>query len=78
MGKALNSKVVSLAGRLAQIWVGPDTSDAHRKTLLRCLIEEVFLDRGPHDITLFYILQNRCGTLDAVGWGHPPHQFNGT
>ena len=20
--------------------------------------------------------QNQYGTLDAVGWGHPPHQFN--
>ncbi len=50
MGTALNSKVVSLAGRLPQIWVGEATSDAHRKALLRCLIEKVVLDRGEHDI----------------------------
>lgn len=50
MGTALNSKVVSLAGRLPQIWAGEATSDAHRKALSRCLIEKVVLDRGEHDI----------------------------
>ena len=50
MGTALNSKVVSLAGRLPQIWAGDATSDAHRKALLRCLIDKVVLDRGEHDI----------------------------
>ena len=51
IGKALNNKVVALAGRLSQIWADPATSDTHRKALLRCLIEKVVLDRGPHDIT---------------------------
>jgi hypothetical protein len=50
MGTALNGKVVSLAGRLPQIWADKATSDVHRKALLRCLIEKVVLDRGEHDI----------------------------
>lgn len=56
MDRALNSKVVALAGRLPRIWADPATSDAHRKALLRCLIEKVVLDRGPHDITLVRIV----------------------
>ncbi|RWR16890.1 recombinase family protein [Sinirhodobacter populi] len=56
MGKALESKVVALAGRLPQIWVDPATTDAHRKALLRCLVEKVILDRGAHDITLARIV----------------------
>ena len=50
MGKALQGKVVSLAGRLPQIWADPTTTDAQRKALLRCLIEKVVLDRGEHDV----------------------------
>ena len=46
MGKALESKVVALAGRLPRIWADPATTDAHRKALLRCLVEKVVLDRG--------------------------------
>jgi hypothetical protein len=56
MCKTLNSKVVALAGRLPQIWADPATLDAHHKSLLRCLIEKVVLDRGPHDITLVRIV----------------------
>ena len=50
MGKALHGKVVSLAGRLPQIWADPTTTDAQRKALLRCLIDKVVLDRGEHDV----------------------------
>ena len=46
MGKALQGKVISLAGRLPQIWVDPATKDAQRKALLRCLVDKVVLDRG--------------------------------
>jgi len=51
IGKALEGKVVSLAGRLPQIWADPATSDAGRKALLRCLVDKVVLDRGEHDFT---------------------------
>jgi len=50
MGKSLEAKVVSLAGRLPQIWTNPATTDAHRKALLRCLVEKVVLDRREHDV----------------------------
>ena len=50
MGKALHGKVVSLAGRLPQIWADPATTDAQRKALLRCLVDKVVLDRGEHDV----------------------------
>jgi len=56
MGKAFKSKVVALAGRLPRIWTDPATTDAHRKALLRCLVEKVVLDRGTHDITLARIV----------------------
>ena len=41
MGKALHGKVVSLAGRLPQIWADPATTDAQRKSLLRCLVDKI-------------------------------------
>lgn len=50
MGKVLQGKVISLAGRLPQIWSDPATKDAQRKALLRCLIDKVVLDRGEYDI----------------------------
>jgi DNA invertase Pin-like site-specific DNA recombinase len=50
IGKSLEGKVVSLAGRLPQIWAEPTTTDAQRKALLRCLIDKVVLDRGEHDV----------------------------
>jgi len=56
MGKALEGKVVALAGRLPLIWADPATTDAHRKALLRCLVDKVVLDRGTHDITLARIV----------------------
>ena len=56
IGKALESKVVALAGRLPRIWADPATTDAHRKALLRSLIEKVVLDRGTRDLTLARIV----------------------
>lgn len=50
MDKSLQGNVVSLAGRLPQIWADPRTTDAQRKTLLRCLVDKVVLDRGEHDV----------------------------
>ena len=43
MGKALNNKVIALAGRLPQIWQSENTTDTQRKALLRCLVEKVVL-----------------------------------
>jgi DNA invertase Pin-like site-specific DNA recombinase len=56
MNKALHGKVVSLAGRLPQIWADPAIMDAQRKALLRCLIEKVVLDRGEHDVALVRVV----------------------
>jgi DNA invertase Pin-like site-specific DNA recombinase len=56
MGKALNSKVVTLGGRLPRIWADPATTDIHRKALLRCLVDKVVLDRGTRDIALARIV----------------------
>jgi len=50
MGKDMQGKVISLAGRLPQIWGDATTTDAQRKTLLRCLVDKVVLDRGEHDV----------------------------
>lgn len=47
MGPTLTGKVVTLAGRLPQIWADQATTGAHRKALLRCLVEKVVLDRTP-------------------------------
>jgi hypothetical protein len=46
MGKAPNSKVVALYGRLPQIRADPATTDTHCKARRRCLVEKVVLDRG--------------------------------
>jgi hypothetical protein len=56
MGKALNDKVVSLAGRLPQIWADKATTDAQRKALLRCLVDKVVLERGEHDVALVRVV----------------------
>jgi hypothetical protein len=56
IGKALHGKVVSLAGRLPQIWSDPATTDAQRKSLLRCLVDKVVLDRGEHDVALVRVV----------------------
>ncbi|HVI91240.1 MAG TPA: recombinase family protein [Dongiaceae bacterium] len=56
IGKALNGKIVPLAGRLPQIWTSKDTTDAQRKALLRCLVEKVVLDRGERDLAMVRIV----------------------
>ena len=56
ISKVLHGKVVSLAGRLPQIWADPATIDAQRKALLRCLVDKVVLDRGEHDVALVRIV----------------------
>jgi DNA invertase Pin-like site-specific DNA recombinase len=56
LGKALSGKVVSLAGRLPQIWADEATTDAQRKALLRCLVEKAVLDRGEHDVAQIRIV----------------------
>ncbi|MDE8347556.1 MAG: recombinase family protein [Acidocella sp.] len=54
--KIMQGKIVNLTGRLPQIWADAATTDAHRKALLRCLIEKVVLDRGEHDVALVRIV----------------------
>jgi len=56
LGKALSGKIVSLAGRLPQIWADEATTDAQRKALLRCLVDKVVLERGEHDVALVRIV----------------------
>jgi hypothetical protein len=56
MGKALNNKVIALAGRLPQIWQNENTTDTQRKALLRCLVEKVVLDRGEYDVATVRIV----------------------
>lgn len=65
LGKTLNGKVVALSGRLPQIWTDDATTDAHRKALLRCLVEKVVLDRGKHDVALVRIIW-RGGAVDEI------------
>jgi len=50
LARSLASKVVALTGRLPALWADPATGNATRKELLRCLVEKVALDRGPHDV----------------------------
>ncbi len=56
MSKELTGKVVALTGRLPLIWADEATSDGQRKTLLRCLVEKVVLDRGDRDIASIRIV----------------------
>lgn len=56
IGKALTDKVIRLSGRLPEIWISPETTDAKRKALLRCLVDKVILDRGEHDVGLVRIV----------------------
>ena len=65
MGKLLQGKIISLAGRLPHIWTDPATTDAQRKALLRCLIDKVVLDRGEHDVSLVRIVW-RGGAVSNV------------
>jgi DNA invertase Pin-like site-specific DNA recombinase len=45
----LRAKVVSLGQRLPGLWADPSISRAHKKALLRCLIDKVVLRRGARD-----------------------------
>jgi DNA invertase Pin-like site-specific DNA recombinase len=65
IGKSINSKVIALAGRLPEIWDA--ASDKQRKSLLRCLVEKVVLDRGAHDIANIRIVWRggACSTLEV-------------
>ena len=56
IGKGLQDKVISLAGRLPHIWADAATTDAQRKALLRCLVDKVVLDRGERDVALARIV----------------------
>ncbi|WP_409190547.1 hypothetical protein [Bradyrhizobium sp. RDM4] len=56
ISKELDNEVISLTGRLPQIWADETISDARRKALLRYLIEKVALDRGEHDLALARIV----------------------
>jgi len=49
--KAMSGKVITLAGWLPRTWIDPQTTDAQRKALMRCLIEKVVLDRGNRQAT---------------------------
>ncbi|WP_292523476.1 hypothetical protein [Mesorhizobium sp.] len=55
LSKVLNSKVIVLSGCLPLIWAG-DATTAHRKALLRCLIEKIVLDRGERGVALVRIV----------------------
>jgi DNA invertase Pin-like site-specific DNA recombinase len=56
LGKGLQDKIISLAGRLPHIWTDVATTDSQRKALLRCLVDKVVLDRGERDIALARIV----------------------
>ncbi|CDX53687.1 transposase (fragment) [Mesorhizobium plurifarium] len=47
--RRLQAKVVVLGGRLPAIWADPATPCAHRKALLRCLIDKVVMRRSARD-----------------------------
>ena len=64
IGKALQGKIVSLAGRLPHIWTDPATTDAQRKALLRCLIDKVVLERGEHDVARVRVVWRGGATSD--------------
>jgi hypothetical protein len=65
VGKAVAGNVVHLSGRLSEIWADPRTTDARRKALLRCLVEKVVLDRGPHDVGLVRVVW-RGGAVSEI------------
>jgi hypothetical protein len=45
----LRSQVVALGRRLPELWADPTVSRAHRKALLRCLIDKVVMRRAERD-----------------------------
>jgi hypothetical protein len=64
IGKSIDSKIVALSGRLPEIW--NSATDKQRKSLLRCLVEKVVLDRGEHDTTKVRIVW-RGGAFSELG-----------
>jgi len=63
ISKSMNGKIIALTGRLPEIW--NSATDKQRKSLLRCLVEKVVLDRGEHDITKVRIVW-RGGALSEL------------
>ena len=66
LDRGLHDKVISLAGRLPALWADPATGGAKRKALLRCLIEKVILERGPHDIAAVRIVWRGGATSELA------------
>jgi DNA invertase Pin-like site-specific DNA recombinase len=66
----LKRKVVTLAGHLPALWADPGTGDARRKALLRCLVEKVIIDRGPHDVASVRIVW-RGGAVSELAVARP-------
>ncbi|MFC5568393.1 hypothetical protein [Rubellimicrobium aerolatum] len=70
LDRSLASKVVALTGRLPVLRADPATGNAQRKTLLRCLIEKVVLDRGSHDVAHVRIVW-RDGAVSELAVARP-------
>lgn len=70
LDRSLASKVVALTGRLPALWADPATGNAQRKDLLRCLVEKVVLDRGPHDVASVRIVW-RGGAVSELAVARP-------
>ncbi len=68
--KNVKDKVVALAGQLPHIWADPKTSDAHRKALLRCLVDKVVLGRGEHGTAMVRIVW-RGGEISELAVKRP-------
>ncbi|WP_457814344.1 hypothetical protein U8C43_07080 (plasmid) [Sinorhizobium meliloti] len=63
LGKDLNNKVVALFDSLPQIWANHTTTDAHRKALLRCLIERSCLIK----VSATLLWRGSCGEAPLTG-----------
>lgn len=70
LDRDLTAKVVALTGRLPALWADPATGNAQRKALLRCLVEKVVLDRGPHDVASVRIVW-RGGAVSELAVARP-------
>jgi hypothetical protein len=71
--RALQEKVVLLAGRLPALWDEPSTGNARRKALLRCLVEKAVLERGSHDVATVRLVW-RGGAVSEIA---VPRRVNG-
>jgi hypothetical protein len=71
--RTLQDKVVLLAGRLPAVWDDPDTGNARRKALLRCLVEKVVLERGSHDVATVRLVWRGGAVSELV----VPRRVNG-